>query len=89
MALFTADALLVDWSRAFHGHEGVASWNQSDNIGKHSRFELVELSDGTFGGHRVTLTVSGEGFNGTGPMTFRLVGEGPDQRIAELLITPT
>jgi ketosteroid isomerase-like protein len=90
VAVFTDDALLVDWSRAFHGHEGVASWNESDNIGKHTRFEVEgDLADEPFGGVIATLTVSGEGYNGTGPMTFRLVGEGADQRIAELLIRPT
>jgi hypothetical protein len=89
VACFTEDALLVDWSRAFHGHEGVASWNESDNIGKHTRFEVLgELADERFGGVVAEIEVSGEGFNGTGPVTFRLVGEGDQQRIAELLIRP-
>jgi ketosteroid isomerase-like protein len=35
IASFTDDAYLVDWGREFHGHEGVARWNETDNIGKH------------------------------------------------------
>jgi ketosteroid isomerase-like protein len=87
---FADDALLVDWSRAFHGHEGAASWDQSDNIGKHTRFELlgVEATDEP-GRYLVTLKATGEGFNGTSAVTFRVVGEGADQRIAELIIRPS
>jgi hypothetical protein len=30
------------WStgREFHGHEGVARWNETDNTGKQSHFEV-------------------------------------------------
>ena len=41
VAAFTEDAYLNDWGREFHGHEGVRSWNRTDNIGVRSHFELV------------------------------------------------
>ena len=84
--VFTEDALLDDWGRVFHGHDGVAAWNRTDNIGKRSHFELVGVEP-TDDPDRVvaTLTVSGEGFTGTGPMTFEFRGD----RIARLVITPT
>ena len=40
IASFTDDAYLVDWGREFHGHDGVARWNETDNIGKQSQFEV-------------------------------------------------
>jgi ketosteroid isomerase-like protein len=83
LAAFTPDARLDDWGRVFTGHDGVRSWNQTDNIGVQSHFEVVDARQaaepGTF---VVTLTVTGNGFNGTGPMTFRL----RDGLIADLRI---
>ena len=86
VALFTDDAVLDDWGRVFRGRAGVASWDRTDNIGKQSHFELVDL-ERTDDPNRVTATlkVSGNGFNGTGPMTF----EFRDGRIARLVIAPT
>ncbi|GAA5152470.1 hypothetical protein GCM10023321_21220 [Pseudonocardia eucalypti] len=83
---FTEDAVLDDWGRVFHGRDGVASWNRTDNIGKRSHFELVGL-ERTDDPDRVvaTLKVTGDGYNGTGPMTF----EFRDARIARLVIAPT
>lgn len=73
VAAFTDDAYLNDWGREFHGRDGVRSWDRTDNIGVQSHFELVEVEPGTDSdSYVVTLTVSGNGFNGTGPMTFRL-----------------
>jgi hypothetical protein len=86
VAVFTEDAVLDDWGRVFHGRDGVASWNRTDNIGKRAHFELVGLEPGD-GPDRVvaTLTVTGGGFNGTGPMTFQF----RNGRIARLVISPT
>ena len=74
---FTEDATLDDWGRVFHGRDGVRSWDSTDNIGVRAHFELVfaQLGDGAAEGegeHVVTLTVSGDGYNGTGPMRFTL-----------------
>jgi ketosteroid isomerase-like protein len=86
VAAFTDDAVLDDWGNVFHGRNGIASWNRTDNIGKQSHFELVSLEP-TDDPDRVvaTLRVTGNGFNGTGPMTFEFRGD----RIARLVISPT
>lgn len=84
VAAFTPDAHLDDWGRGFDGHDGIRSWDRTDNIGKHAHFEIVSTSPGdspdTF---IVTLTVSGGGYNGTGPMRFDL----RDGLISRLLIS--
>jgi ketosteroid isomerase-like protein len=73
LAAFTADAVLNDWGREFVGHEGIASWNITDNIGKQSHFDVVSVDgDADSGEVTVTLAVSGNGYNGTGPLRFRL-----------------
>jgi ketosteroid isomerase-like protein len=84
VAAFTEDAYLNDWGREFHGHDGVRTWNRTDNIGVRSHFELVSAEPGTTpDSYIVTLTVTGDGFNGTGPMNFEL----RDGRIARLRIS--
>jgi hypothetical protein len=73
---FAADATLDDWGRVFTGPDGVASWNLTDNIGKHSRFDVVEIVEGAGPGeYVVTMDVTGEGYNGIGTMTFRVEGD--------------
>ena len=75
VAAFSEDAYLNDWGREFHGHEGVLSWNRTDNIGVRSHFEFVSAEPGsTPDSYTVTMTVTGGGFNGTGPMSFELRG---------------
>ena len=75
VAAFTEDAYLNDWGREFHGHEGVRSWDRTDNIGVRSHFEFVSAEPGSApDSYTVTMTVTGEGFNGTGPMSFELRG---------------
>ncbi len=79
---FTADAFLSDWGRDFTGRDGVARWNQTDNIGVHSRLRIADCSaDGE--SYRVTVAVSGGGFNGDGTMSFTLAGD----RISRLVIS--
>jgi ketosteroid isomerase-like protein len=86
VATFTEDAVLDDWGRVFHGRPGVASWNLTDNIGKQAHFEIVDVRPGDRPDSVVaTLTVTGNGFNGTGPMTFTFDGD----LIARLVISPT
>jgi ketosteroid isomerase-like protein len=73
VAAFTPDAHLNDWGREFHGHDGIRSWNSTDNIGVHAHFDVVEATPGERPeSHTVILTVSGDGYNGTGPMRFEL-----------------
>ncbi|GAB3597111.1 nuclear transport factor 2 family protein [Microbacterium tumbae] len=79
---FTSDATLDDWGREFHGRNGVRAWDRTDNIGVNAHFDLVSAeTDGDV--HVVTLTVSGDGYNGTGPMRFEL----RDGLIARLTIS--
>ncbi|MFG6444723.1 nuclear transport factor 2 family protein [Microbacterium sp. P07] len=74
-AAFTEDAYLEDGGRGFHGRDGVLSWDRTDNIGKRSHFDLVGIEPGSHSdAYVVTLTVSGDGYNGTGPMVFELRG---------------
>lgn len=84
-AAFTQDAHLDDWGRQFHGRDGVRAWDRTDNIGVQAHFELDAIEHGsTPDTYVATLTVTGNGHNGTGPMTFRL----RDGLIAGLRITP-
>ena len=84
VAAFTEDAYLNDWGREFHGHDGVRAWNRSDNIGVRAHFDVVSFESGTTPDSvTVTLAVSGDGYNGTGPMRFEL----RDGRIARLIIS--
>jgi len=84
VAAFTPDAYLNDWGREFHGHDGVRAWDRTDNIGVRSHFEFVSAEPGGApSGYVVTLKVTGDGFNGTGPMNFEL----RDGRIASLRIS--
>ncbi|MGW0817715.1 nuclear transport factor 2 family protein [Streptomyces viridiviolaceus] len=84
-AAFTHDACLDDWGREYHGSDGVRAWDRTDNIGVQAHFELDGIEPGTTRDTWVaTLTVTGNGHNGTGPMTFRL----RDGLIAGLSITP-
>lgn len=83
LATLTDDAYLYDWGREFHGVDGVAEWNETDNIGMESRFEVVSCEDGEGpGAHVVTLKVIGKRFNGTSPLKFWL----RDGKIARVVI---
>ncbi|MGI9822778.1 YybH family protein [Agromyces sp. Marseille-Q5079] len=86
LAGFTDDATLDDWGRVFHGPDGIASWNETDNIGKRAHFELVGI-EATDDPDTViaTLTVTGGGYNGTGPITFTSTGD----RLRRVVIAPT
>ncbi|MFI9543779.1 nuclear transport factor 2 family protein [Streptomyces sp. NPDC052016] len=73
VAAFTPDAHLNDWGREFHGRDGVRSWNRTDNIGVQAHFELVSAERGPGeDSYRLRLKVSGNGYNGNGPMEFEL-----------------
>jgi SnoaL-like domain len=83
VSAFTPDAHLDDWGRTFDGHDGIRSWDSTDNIGVQAHFDVVDVRPGAAEGEYVaTLRVTGNGYNGTGPMTFRLRGG----RIADLRI---
>ena len=83
VATFTEDAYLEDWGRQFRGHEGVASWDGSDNIGKNTRFEARGTRQ-VGETYVVTLAVSGDGFNGTSDIEFAVDGD----LISSMVIKP-
>ncbi|QPZ37928.1 nuclear transport factor 2 family protein [Paramicrobacterium chengjingii] len=84
VAAFTDDAYLNDWGREFHGHRGVRSWDSTDNIGKQAHFEILSVeADEAAGSFNLTVQVTGNGFNGIGPLNF-IVRDG---RIASLRIS--
>lgn len=83
VAVFTDDAHLEDWGRAFRGHDGARSWNASDNIGKQAHF-VVDSVERDGDEWVVTVTVTGNGFNGTSPIRFELDGD----RISRMVIAP-
>lgn len=73
VAAFSADAYLNDWGREFHGHDGVASWNETDNIGTQAHFAVHGIRPGRLERqYLVTVTVTGNGYNGPGTFTFQL-----------------
>ena len=82
VAAFTDDAYLVDWGREFHGHAGVARWNETDNIGKNAHFEATDTR-GDGDRYVVTLVVTGGGFNGTSDISFEVDGD----RIRSMVIS--
>jgi hypothetical protein len=83
VAAFADDAQLNDWGREFAGRSGVRAWNATDNIGVQTHFDLLDVTSGPDPEtHVATLRVTGNGYNGTGPMTFRL----RDGLIADLRI---
>ncbi|CAM5640782.1 MULTISPECIES: nuclear transport factor 2 family protein [Streptomyces] len=73
VSAFAPDAYVNDWGREFHGRRGVSDWNHTDNIGVQAHFDLVSAQrDSADGRYLLTLQVSGNGYNGTGPMAFEL-----------------
>ncbi|WP_338233146.1 nuclear transport factor 2 family protein [Companilactobacillus muriivasis] len=82
--LFTNDAVLNDWGTEYHGPAEIAKWNQTDNIGKKSHFELVDAKQNSDDSWTVNLEVSGNGFNGTSPFKMIVV----DDKLQSVQILP-
>lgn len=83
VAAFAPDAVLVDWGTVFEGADGVASWDDSDNIGRKSHFEVADV-DQEGDVWIVNLDVTGGGFNGTSGFRFELA----DDLITRMEIQP-
>ena len=85
VAAFTEAAFLSDSGSEFVGHEGVAEWDRTDNIGKRSHFDVLAVKPGD-GGEQfvVTVVVSGDGFTGTSDLDVTVRGD----RITRLVIAP-
>ncbi|SDZ13364.1 nuclear transport factor 2 family protein [Herbiconiux ginsengi] len=82
LAAFSADAVLDDWGRSFHGRDGIATWNENENMGVQSHFEVEGFTEND-GVYAVAIKVTGNGYNGGGTMAFALEGD----RIARVDIT--
>ncbi|GAA2223885.1 nuclear transport factor 2 family protein [Herbiconiux moechotypicola] len=82
LAAFTADAVLDDWGRGYTGYDGIAAWNDSDNMGVDSRIEVTSVEEKN-GVVLVGVQVTGHGYNGGGTMAFTLA----DGLISRLDIT--
>jgi hypothetical protein len=78
---FTADGVVDDWGREFHGREAIKGWSDGENIGVQAvlRPTAVTSHDGEY---VVTADVSGGGFNGPSHFTFRVDGD----RVARMTI---
>ena len=84
VAAFTEDGYVNDWGREFRGHAGLRAWDATDNIGVQAHFDVVSVEQQRADAYVVVLTVSGNGFNGTGPMTFTVRGD----KLASMVIAP-
>jgi ketosteroid isomerase-like protein len=85
VATFTEDAFLSDWGREFRGHDAIAEWDRTDNIGKRSHFDLLAVKPGLGDQQFIaTVVVSGDGFNGTSDLEFTVRGD----RVSHLVIAP-
>lgn len=84
VAAFTTNGSINDWGNEYDGADRIARWNQTDNIGKQSHFELVDFKDQGANKWLVNLKVTGNGFNGTSPFTFELEGD----QIKSMVISP-
>jgi ketosteroid isomerase-like protein len=86
VAAFTDDAVINDWGREFTGHDGARSWDSTDNIGVHAHFDVEDVVPGPGQDeYTVTLTVTSERFNGTGPVRFTV----RDGLVSALRIDPS
>ena len=74
LGAFTADGVVDDWGREFHGREAISGWNDNENIGVQSHFTIHEvMEDGA--AYATSVTVTGNGYNGGGTFTFLLDGD--------------
>lgn len=73
LGAFSDDAVLTDWGRTFSGKAAIARWNGDENIGAQTRMLVTGVERS---GHevKVSVVVSGGGFNGAGVLSFELDG---------------
>ena len=74
LAAFSPDGAVDDWGRVFRGRDDIARWNDNENMGVDSHFELTGYEQrGEL--HIVGIQVTGKGYNGGGSMEFTLDGD--------------
>ena len=81
MRAFALDAVLVDFGRTFRGHAQIAKWDQQENIGTQNHLRVKAVDPGP--PMRLSLSVSGNGYNGEGVFEIELT----DGLISHLTIT--
>ena len=75
VAVFASDAYLNDMTSELHGRDGVASWNETDNIGRQERFDVLSVRAGDAPDEYIVgVAVSGNGYNGPADFAFQLSG---------------
>jgi len=85
VSLFASDGVIDDWGNKYIGTERIASWNQTDNIGKKSQFSLVDATQESDNQWLLHIKVAGNGFNGTSPFRFMINEDG---KIQSMQIVP-
>ena len=82
LSAFASDGYLNDWGREFRGHDGIAQWNETDNIGRQARFTVHGLVPGERpNSYRLRLSVGGNGYNGPGDFEVELDDDGLIRRL--------
>ncbi|MDQ2930426.1 MAG: nuclear transport factor 2 family protein [Gemmatimonadota bacterium] len=71
LTAFADDAVLVDWGRTFTGKSEIAKWNAEENIGTQNHLRVTHVHR-TAAQVRVTVAVTGKGYNGDGIFLFDL-----------------
>ncbi|NYE95719.1 hypothetical protein FHU41_001969 [Psychromicrobium silvestre] len=79
VAAFAADGFINDWGRQLNGSAGIASWDQSDNIGKQASWEALSIETHGRGKYLVSIKTGGNGYNGVSPFVFTLAGDARDK----------
>jgi ketosteroid isomerase-like protein len=74
LAAFAPDAVLVDFGRRFVGREEIGGWSDLENIGTHNRITATNISPSSEE-VEVEIEVTGDGYNGTGLLSFALDGD--------------
>ena len=70
---FADDGVVDDWGREFVGRDQIAGWNARENMGVHSRIEVIGVRE-IPGGIELAIQVTGEGYNGGGAFRFEQDG---------------
>ncbi len=83
VAAFAEHGSLDDWGQVRRGREAIAGWDRTDNIGVHAHLVVTGVGPGDHDGqYVVSVTVTGDGFNGPSTFTFDVA----DDLISSLVI---
>jgi hypothetical protein len=74
LACFTADGVVDDWGREFHGPDAITGWSDAEFIGVDVSL-AVESVETAGDDTTVAAQVGGRGFNGPSHFTFRVAGD--------------